>query len=52
MPSGYIGFRYIVKRDSADPAQGLSQPAVLPVEELSRSELRVLRYLPMSVGRT
>jgi LuxR family maltose regulon positive regulatory protein len=30
---------------------GLSQPAVMPVEELSRSELRVLRYLPTNLTR-
>jgi LuxR family maltose regulon positive regulatory protein len=30
---------------------GLKQPAVLPVEELSRSELRVLRYLPTNLTR-
>jgi LuxR family maltose regulon positive regulatory protein len=30
---------------------GLSQPAMMPVEELSRSELRVLRYLPTNLTR-
>jgi LuxR family maltose regulon positive regulatory protein len=30
---------------------GLGQPAVMPVEELSRSELRVLRYLPTNLTR-
>ena len=30
---------------------GLSQPAMLPTEELSRSELRVLRYLPTNLTR-
>jgi LuxR family maltose regulon positive regulatory protein len=30
---------------------GLSQTAVMPVEELSRSELRVLRYLPTNLTR-
>ena len=30
---------------------GLSQPAMLPVEELTRSELRVLRYLPTNLTR-
>ena len=29
----------------------LSQPAMMPVEELSRSELRVLRYLPTNLTR-
>jgi LuxR family maltose regulon positive regulatory protein len=31
--------------------RGLNQPAVMPVEELSRSELRVLRYLPTNLTR-
>ena len=32
------------------PVQGgLSQPGMLPAEELSRSELRVLRYLPTNL---
>jgi LuxR family transcriptional regulator, maltose regulon positive regulatory protein len=30
---------------------GLNQPAMMPVEELSRSELRVLRYLPTNLTR-
>ena len=30
---------------------GLSQPAMMPVGELSRSELRVLRYLPTNLTR-
>jgi LuxR family maltose regulon positive regulatory protein len=30
---------------------GLNQPAMLPAEELSRSELRVLRYLPTNLTR-
>jgi len=30
---------------------GLNQPAATPVEELSRSELRVLRYLPTNLTR-
>jgi LuxR family transcriptional regulator, maltose regulon positive regulatory protein len=30
---------------------GLNQPALMPVEELSRSELRVLRYLPTNLTR-
>src|ERR1700722_13076565 len=30
---------------------GADQPAILPVEELSRSELRVLRYLPTNLTR-
>jgi LuxR family maltose regulon positive regulatory protein len=30
---------------------GLNQPAMLPVEELSRSELRVLRHLPTNLTR-
>jgi LuxR family transcriptional regulator, maltose regulon positive regulatory protein len=30
---------------------GLSRPAMMPVEELSRSELRVLRYLPTNLTR-
>jgi LuxR family maltose regulon positive regulatory protein len=30
---------------------GLGQPAMLPVEELSKSELRVLRYLPTNLTR-
>jgi LuxR family maltose regulon positive regulatory protein len=30
---------------------GLSQPVMTPAEELSRSELRVLRYLPTSLTR-
>ena len=30
---------------------GPSQPAMMPVEELSRSELRVLRYLPTNLTR-
>jgi LuxR family maltose regulon positive regulatory protein len=30
---------------------GLSQSAMMPVEELSRSELRVLRYLPTNLTR-
>ena len=30
---------------------GLSQPTTRPVEELSRSELRVLRYLPTNLTR-
>jgi LuxR family transcriptional regulator, maltose regulon positive regulatory protein len=30
---------------------GLSQPAAMPAEELSRSELRVLRYLPTNLTR-
>ena len=30
---------------------GLSPPAMIPVEELSRSELRVLRYLPTNLTR-
>jgi LuxR family maltose regulon positive regulatory protein len=30
---------------------GLSQPAMMPVEELSGSELRVLRYLPTNLTR-
>ena len=30
---------------------GRSQPATMPVEELSRSELRVLRYLPTNLSR-
>jgi LuxR family maltose regulon positive regulatory protein len=30
---------------------GLNQPATMPVEELSRSELRVLRYLPTNLTR-
>jgi LuxR family transcriptional regulator, maltose regulon positive regulatory protein len=30
---------------------GLRQPAMMPVEELSRSELRVLRYLPTNLTR-
>ncbi len=30
---------------------GVSQPATMPVEELSRSELRVLRYLPTNLTR-
>ena len=30
---------------------GLSQPAMMPIEELSRSELRVLRYLPTNLTR-
>ena len=30
---------------------GLHQPAMMPVEELSRSELRVLRYLPTNLTR-
>src|SRR6202034_3147225 len=29
----------------------LNQPAMMPVEELSRSELRVLRYLPTNLTR-
>jgi LuxR family maltose regulon positive regulatory protein len=34
------------------PGQGRpNQPAVMPVEELSRSELRVLRYLPTNLTR-
>jgi LuxR family transcriptional regulator, maltose regulon positive regulatory protein len=34
------------------PGQGgLNQPAMMPVEELSRSELRVLRYLPTNLTR-
>jgi LuxR family maltose regulon positive regulatory protein len=31
--------------------RGLNQPAVMPAEELSRSELRVLRYLPTNLTR-
>jgi LuxR family maltose regulon positive regulatory protein len=30
---------------------GLNQPATMPVEQLSRSELRVLRYLPTNLTR-
>ena len=30
---------------------GLNQPAMMPVEELSRSELRLLRYLPTNLTR-
>ncbi len=30
---------------------GLNQPAMMPVEELSRSELRVLRHLPTNLTR-
>jgi LuxR family transcriptional regulator, maltose regulon positive regulatory protein len=30
---------------------GLNHPAMMPVEELSRSELRVLRYLPTNLTR-
>jgi LuxR family maltose regulon positive regulatory protein len=30
---------------------GQNQPAVIPIEELSRSELRVLRYLPTNLTR-
>jgi LuxR family maltose regulon positive regulatory protein len=30
---------------------GLNQPAMMPVEELSRSELRVLRFLPTNLTR-
>jgi LuxR family maltose regulon positive regulatory protein len=30
---------------------GLNQPAMVPAEELSRSELRVLRYLPTNLTR-
>lgn len=30
---------------------GLNHPAIMPVEELSRSELRVLRYLPTNLTR-
>ena len=30
---------------------GLNQPAVMPAEELSRGELRVLRYLPTNLTR-
>jgi LuxR family maltose regulon positive regulatory protein len=30
---------------------GLSRPTMMPVEELSRSELRVLRYLPTNLTR-
>jgi LuxR family maltose regulon positive regulatory protein len=30
---------------------GLSQPTMMPVEELSKSELRVLRYLPTNLTR-
>jgi LuxR family maltose regulon positive regulatory protein len=30
---------------------GLRQSAMMPVEELSRSELRVLRYLPTNLTR-
>jgi LuxR family transcriptional regulator, maltose regulon positive regulatory protein len=30
---------------------GLNKPAMMPVEELSRSELRVLRYLPTNLTR-
>ncbi len=30
---------------------GLSQPGAMPTEELSRSELRVLRYLPTNLTR-
>jgi LuxR family transcriptional regulator, maltose regulon positive regulatory protein len=30
---------------------GVNQPAMMPVEELSRSELRVLRYLPTNLTR-
>jgi LuxR family maltose regulon positive regulatory protein len=34
------------------PGRGeLNQPAMMPVEELSRSELRVLRYLPTNLTR-
>jgi LuxR family maltose regulon positive regulatory protein len=34
------------------PARGgLNQPAMMPVEELSRSELRVLCYLPTNLTR-
>jgi len=36
-------------RSSARAGQG--QPAMMPVEELSRSELRVLRYLPTNLTR-
>jgi LuxR family maltose regulon positive regulatory protein len=35
---------------SSAPA-GLSQPGAMPAEELSRSELRVLRYLPTNLTR-
>jgi LuxR family transcriptional regulator, maltose regulon positive regulatory protein len=34
-----------------DARPGRSQPAMMPVEELSRSELRVLRYLPTNLTR-
>jgi LuxR family maltose regulon positive regulatory protein len=33
------------------PRTGLNQPAMMPAEELSRSELRVLRYLPTNLTR-
>jgi LuxR family transcriptional regulator, maltose regulon positive regulatory protein len=37
--------------DAIGAQAGLSQPAMKPVEELSRSELRVLRYLPTNLTR-
>src|SRR5579863_9717569 len=33
------------------PPAGLSRPSLMPVETLSRSELRVLRYLPTNLTR-
>jgi LuxR family maltose regulon positive regulatory protein len=33
------------------PPAGLSRPSLMPVEALSRSELRVLRYLPTNLTR-